>query len=78
MEKKNIMKKILIATGIVVIISVITTIGIGNYFVNYAIKRHLRKFGIKNETFCFFYLTVIIIFVAKLKNFIGNLHLNKR
>ena len=33
MEKKNIMKKILIATGIVVIISVITTIGIGNYFV---------------------------------------------
>ena len=39
MEKKNIMKKILIATGIVVIISVITTIGIGNYFVNYAILR---------------------------------------
>ena len=37
MEKKNIMKKILIATGIVVIISVIATIGIGNYFVNYAI-----------------------------------------
>ena len=48
------------------------------YFVNYAIKRHLRKFGIKNETFCFLYLTIIIIFVAKLKNFIGNLHLNKR
>jgi fermentation-respiration switch protein FrsA (DUF1100 family) len=39
MEKKNIMKKILIATGIVVIISVIATIGIGNYFVNYAILR---------------------------------------
>ena len=43
MEKKNnwlnILKKILIATGIVVIISVITTIGIGNYFVNYAILR---------------------------------------
>ena len=39
---------------------------------------YLRKFGIKNETFCFFYLTIIIIFVAKLKNFIGNLHLNKR
>lgn len=43
MEKKNnwlnILKKILIATGIVVIISVIATIGIGNYFVNYAILR---------------------------------------
>ena len=43
MEKKNnwlnILKKLLIATGIVVIISVITTIGIGNYFVNYAILR---------------------------------------
>ena len=38
----------------------------------------MRKFGIKNETFCFFYLTIIIIFVAKLKNFIGNFHLNKR
>ena len=43
MEKKNnwlnILKKLLIAIGIVVIISVITTIGIGNYFVNYAILR---------------------------------------
>ena len=43
MEKKNnwlnILKKLLIATGIVVIISVIATIGIGNYFVNYAILR---------------------------------------
>ena len=43
MEKKNnwlnILKKILIATGIVVIISVIAAIGIGNYFVNYAILR---------------------------------------
>lgn len=39
MEKKNIMKKILIATGIMVIISVVATIGIGNYFVNYAILR---------------------------------------
>ena len=36
------------------------------------------KFVIKNETFCFLYLTIIIIFVAKLNNFIGNLHLNKR
>ena len=43
MEKKNnwlnILKKILTATGIVVIISAIVTIGIGNYFVNYAILR---------------------------------------
>lgn len=43
MEKKNnwlnILKKLLIAIGIVVIISVIATIGIGNYFVNYAILR---------------------------------------
>ncbi len=43
------------------------------FFVKYVSKRHLRKFGIKNETFCFFYLTIIIIFVAKLKNFIGNI-----
>lgn len=43
MEKKNnwlnILKKLLIAIGILVIISVIATIGIGNYFVNYAILR---------------------------------------
>ena len=39
MEKKNIMKKVLIAILIIVIIIILATIGIGNYFVNYAILR---------------------------------------
>ena len=39
MKKKNIIKKILITLLIIVIIIVLATIGIGNYFVNYAILR---------------------------------------
>ncbi len=39
MKKKNIIKKILIALLIIVIIIILATIGIGNYFVNYAILR---------------------------------------
>ena len=39
MKKKKIIKKILIALLIIVIIIILATIGIGNYFVNYAILR---------------------------------------
>ena len=39
MKKKNSIKKILITLLIIVIIIVLATIGIGNYFVNYAIAR---------------------------------------
>ena len=61
-NKSKILKKILIVIPIICVVSIVATIGIGNYFVNYAIKRYFRKFCIKNETFCFFYLTIIIIF----------------
>lgn len=36
---KNIIKKILIMLVIIIILGVILTMGIGNYFVNYAIAR---------------------------------------
>ena len=36
---KNIIKKILIILVIIIILGVILTMGIGNYFVNYAIAR---------------------------------------
>ena len=41
MEEKNkiLLKRLLIAVLIIVIISIVATIGIGNYFVNYAILR---------------------------------------
>ena len=39
MKKKKIIKKVLIAPLIIVIIIILATIGIGNYFVNYAILR---------------------------------------
>ena len=39
MKKKKIIKKVLIALLIIVIIIILATIGIGNYFVNYAIAR---------------------------------------
>lgn len=41
MEEKNkiLLKRLLIVVFIIVIISIVATIGIGNYFVNYAILR---------------------------------------
>ena len=39
MKKKKIIKRILIALLIIVTIIILATIGIGNYFVNYAILR---------------------------------------
>ena len=41
MEEKNkiLLKRLLITVLIIVIISIVATIGIGNYFVNYAILR---------------------------------------
>ena len=41
MEEKNkiLLKRLLIAVLIIVIISIVATIGIGNYFVNYALLR---------------------------------------